>query len=103
MEHDHQNPLHAEMCLQIGSDGKKEKKKGQREGQEEKEGSGREGKLGAKTFVEVPLAEGGDSNSLHFQDAYNVQSTSTKINGLKHETVRFLQATVVGVCSLEYS
>ena len=31
-----QNPLHAEMCLQIGSDGKKEKKKGQREGQEEK-------------------------------------------------------------------
>ena len=61
LECDHQNPLHAEMCLQIGSDGKKEKKKGQREGQEEKEGSGRERKLGAKTFVVVPLAEGGDS------------------------------------------
>ena len=75
------------MCLQIGSDGKKEKTKGQTKRRPGGERSGRERKLGAKTFVEEPLAEGGDKNSLHFQDAYNVQRTSTKSNGLKHETV----------------
>ena len=56
-------------------------------GKGRREGSGRERKERANTFVDVSLAECGDSKSLHLQDAYNFQKTSTKINEQKRETL----------------
>ena len=68
-----------------GEEGDGKQGGGQREG--ERIGSGRERKERANTFADVPLAECGDSKSLHLQDAYNFQKTSAKINEHKRETL----------------
>ena len=68
-----------------GEEGDGKQGGGQREGRREKKVGGKEKR--ANTFVDVSLAEWGDSKSLHLQDAYNFQKTSTKINEQKCETL----------------